>query len=131
MAGAATLGAFVCARNVGGGTLAESRTVATWALLVLGLVVLLMVARPLRPLRLLVVAVMAGGAVVVSGVPWFREVFALALPPPTHLVWSLVAVAVGVPLLLAAVVAGSRLARGEGAPRTTPSPRPPPRPQRP
>ncbi|MDA8358949.1 MAG: HAD-IC family P-type ATPase [Actinomycetota bacterium] len=129
VAGAATLGAFVCARNVGGGTLAESRTVATWSLLVLGLVVLLMVARPLRPLRLLVVAVMAGGAVVVSGIQWFREVFALAVPPPAHMVWSLVVVAVAVPLLLAAVAAGSRLALGEGAARTLPLSRPPPPPR--
>ncbi len=109
VAGAVTLGAFVCARSVAGAPLVEARTVATWSLLVLGLVVLLLVARPLTPLRVLLVAAMAGGAAIVSTVSWSRGFFALALPSPAHFWWALLVVTLGVPVLLAAVAMAPRL----------------------
>lgn len=118
VAGAATLGSFVCARSVGGVPLAEARTVATWSLLMLALVVLVLVARPSSPLRVLLVAAMAGGAALVSAVPWGREFFALAVPPPARVGWSLVVVVAAVPLLLATVVAAQRLAPVEERQRT-------------
>ena len=88
--------------------------VATWSLLALGLVVLVLVARPLRPLRVLLVAAMASGAVLVSAVPWSRQLFALAVPPLAAVAWAALVVAVAVPLLLAAVAAAPRLVPAGG-----------------
>jgi cation-transporting P-type ATPase E len=59
----------------------EARTTATLALAGLGLVVLALAARPLNPLRRLLLAAMAAGFAVVLAVPWLREFFALDLPP--------------------------------------------------
>ena len=103
VAGAATLSTFFVARYLGGATMAQARTVATWALLVLGLVVLALIARPLRPLRLLLVAALAGSGALVSVVPWSRQIFALALPPLAAIEWAALVVAAATPVLLSAV----------------------------
>jgi cation-transporting P-type ATPase E len=60
----------------------QARTTATLALAGLGLVVLALAARPLNPLRRLLLAAMAGGFAVVLAVPFLRAFFALELPPP-------------------------------------------------
>jgi cation-transporting P-type ATPase E len=59
----------------------QARTTATLALAGLGLVVLGLAARPLSPLRRLLLVAMAAGFAVVLAVPWLREFFALDLPP--------------------------------------------------
>jgi cation-transporting P-type ATPase E len=59
----------------------QARTTATLALAGLGLVVLALAARPLNPLRRLLLAVMAGAFAVVLVVPGLRVFFALSLPP--------------------------------------------------
>jgi cation-transporting ATPase E len=59
----------------------QARTTATLALAGLGLVVLALAARPLNPLRRLLLVGMAGAFVVVLVVPWLRAFFALSLPP--------------------------------------------------
>jgi cation-transporting ATPase E len=59
----------------------EARTTATLALAGLGLVVLALAARPLSPLRRLLVVAMAACFAVVLVVPFLRVFFALDLPP--------------------------------------------------
>jgi cation-transporting P-type ATPase E len=59
----------------------QARTTATLALAGLGLVVLALAARPLNPLRRLLLAAMAAAFVVVLLVPFLRVFFALDLPP--------------------------------------------------
>ena len=59
----------------------QARTTATLTLAGLGLVVLALAARPLNPLRRLLVVGMAGAFAVVLVVPWLRAFFALSLPP--------------------------------------------------
>jgi cation-transporting ATPase E len=59
----------------------EARTTATLALAGLGLVVLALAARPLTPLRRLLLAAMAVAFAVVLVVPFLRGFFALDLPP--------------------------------------------------
>jgi cation-transporting ATPase E len=59
----------------------EARTTATLALAGLGLVVLALAARPLNPLRRLLLAAMAAAFAVVLLVPFLRVFFALDLPP--------------------------------------------------
>ena len=125
VAGAATLGAFLIARHPGGATVAQARTVATWCLLAIGMAVLVLVAGPLRPLRRLLVAAMAGGAVLVSSGPWSRQLFALATPPPAAIGWAALVVAVAVPLLLVAVAAAPRLAPAGDPTAPTGPPGPP------
>jgi cation-transporting ATPase E len=59
----------------------EARTTATLALAGLGLVVLALAARPLSPLRRLLLGAMAAAFAVVLAVPFLRAFFALDLPP--------------------------------------------------
>jgi cation-transporting P-type ATPase E len=59
----------------------QARTTATLALAGLGLVVLALAARPLNPLRRLLLAAMAAAFAVVLLVPFLRVFFALDLPP--------------------------------------------------
>ena len=59
----------------------QARTTATLALAGLGLVVLALAARPLNPLRRLLLAAMAAAFAVVLLVPSLRAFFALDLPP--------------------------------------------------
>jgi cation-transporting ATPase E len=59
----------------------QARTTATLTLAGLGLVVLALAARPLNPLRRLLLVGMAGAFAVVLVVPWLRAFFALSLPP--------------------------------------------------
>jgi cation-transporting ATPase E len=59
----------------------QARTTATLALAGLGLVVLALAARPLNPLRRLLLVAMAAGFAVVLLVPFLRVFFALDLPP--------------------------------------------------
>jgi cation-transporting ATPase E len=63
-------------------TLIEAQAVTTLTLVAVGLGVLMMVARPLTPVRKLIVAAMAFGAVLVFTIPGLRDFYALSLPRP-------------------------------------------------
>jgi cation-transporting P-type ATPase E len=61
------------------GSVDEARVSATLTLAIMTLYVLYLVARPMDPLRWLIVAVMAGGFLVVLFVPWLSDFYALDL----------------------------------------------------
>lgn len=86
----------------------QTRTVATFTLLALGLVVLALAARPLRPVRALLVLAMVGGAVLAWVVPLSRRVFTLVAPPQDAVVAAVVVVAIAAPVLVVVVLAAVR-----------------------
>lgn len=77
--GIATLSVYEIAR-LSSATLDQQHTVALLELCVMGFAVLLIVARPLNPVRVALVALMAGALVVALAFAWARRVFALQLP---------------------------------------------------
>ena len=62
-------------------TLPEARTVATFTLLGVGLVILVVISRPLRPWKIGLAAAMAGSYLLVMVWPWARNFFELDIPP--------------------------------------------------
>ncbi len=94
VAGAATLAAYEAALHVSNVDLDEARTLATMTLLAIGLVVLAVASRPMRPWKVGLVAAMGLGYVVVLVVPWLRNYFALVVFWSEAWWYSLVAVAV-------------------------------------
>ena len=88
-------------------TLDEAQAVTTLTLVAVGLGVLMTVARPLTPVRKLIVAAMAFGALLVFTVPGLREFYALGLPRPV-----IVLAAAGVIALTGAVMYGALRASG-------------------
>jgi cation-transporting P-type ATPase E len=78
-AGSATLAAYEAALEITGLELDKARTLATVTLLSIGLVVLAVASRPLRWWKVVLVAGMALGYVVVFAVPWLRNYFELEL----------------------------------------------------
>jgi cation-transporting ATPase E len=78
VASVSTFTAYAIARQYG--DLSESRTAATITLLVVGLWVLNLLARPITPWRFALFGAMAGAFVVILAVPWLRDFFALDLP---------------------------------------------------
>jgi cation-transporting ATPase E len=101
-AAAATLAAYQVA-DLADVTTDQARTTATLALAGFGLVVLALAARPLNPLRRLLLAAMAAGFLLVLAVPWLRAFFALALPPLPVALAAVGLVAVGGAALALAV----------------------------
>ncbi len=81
-------------------SLAEARTVATFTLLGVGLVILVVISRPLRPWKIGLAAAMAGSYMIVMGWPWARSFFELELPPAW--VWT--------PTIAAVAIAGAGVA---------------------
>jgi len=81
-------------------SLAEARTVATFTLLGVGLVILVVISRPLRPWKIGLAAAMAGSYMIVMGWPWARSFFELELPPAW--VW--------IPTIAAVAIAGAGVA---------------------
>jgi cation-transporting ATPase E len=77
VAGTATVTAYEMSRRVTDITLEQSRTLATVTLLAIGLVVLAVASRPLRPWKVGLVAAMAAGYVVAFLVPFLRDYFRL------------------------------------------------------
>lgn len=100
----ATLSVYALARlsNVSGD---QERTAALLELCAMGFVVLLFVARPLNPLRLALVASMAGTLVVALALGWSRRVFALQMPGRTLLVQATMITVVATVLIVASQVA--------------------------
>jgi cation-transporting ATPase E len=99
VAAIATFLAYALARTVGDATLDEARTTATLVLLVVGLTILALLARPITPFRGALVGAMILCFVGVLAIPPVREFYALEYPPATALVWGAV-VAVGAVVLL-------------------------------
>ncbi len=101
--GAATLTAYLLARDTFGATNVEAQTIASFTLLALGIVVLGLVARPLTGPRALLVAAMAVGGVLVWVIPFARHFFDLESPPAKAVLAAVVIVAAAIPILLAVV----------------------------
>jgi cation-transporting P-type ATPase E len=94
VAGTATLAAYESALHVAELDLVEARTLATVTLLAIGLVVLAVASRPMRPWKIGLVAAMAAGYVVVFLVPFLRDYFRLEVFWDAAWIYSAVAVAV-------------------------------------
>jgi cation-transporting P-type ATPase E len=95
VAGTATLLAYEAALHLRDLDLDEARTLATITLLAIGLVVLTVTSRPLRPWKLGLVIAMGLGYVVVLVVPWLRDFFELVLFWDMAWWYSLAAVTAG------------------------------------
>ncbi|WP_420620392.1 HAD-IC family P-type ATPase [Candidatus Poriferisocius sp.] len=78
-------------------TLPEARTVATFTLLGVGLVILVVISRPLRPWKVGLAAAMGGSYLIVMVWPWARNFFELDVPPAW--MW--------IPTIAAVVIAGA------------------------
>jgi cation-transporting ATPase E len=112
--------AYALARDEGAGT-REARTTATIVLMVLGLYVLSMLARPFTRYRAVLVATMVGLFVAALAVPFARDFFVLDLPDADILATSLVIAAVGCGALEFAVRATRRwFARRDDAATASP-----------
>ncbi len=81
LAATATFLAYLAARETGGVTTEQARTAATLTLVLVGLWVLVVLARPLTPWRVALVAAMSAGLLLAVLVPFAKEFFALSLPP--------------------------------------------------
>ena len=95
VAGSSTLVAYEAALDVTDIDLDQARTLATVTLLALGLVVLAVASRPLRWWKVMLVACMGLGYVVVFLVPWLRDFFQLEVFWSSAWWYSVAAVAVG------------------------------------
>ncbi len=95
VAGGATLVAYEAALDIADIDLDQARTLATVTLLALGLVVLAVASRPLRWWKVLLVACMGLGYVVVFLVPWLRNYFQLEVFWSSAWWYSAAAVVVG------------------------------------
>jgi cation-transporting ATPase E len=92
----ATFVAYWIARRRSHVSLNEARTTATIVLLVVGLAVLALLARPLTRAAIALVAAMAAGVGVLFVLPGTRHFYALGLPPAHSLVASAVVATIGV-----------------------------------
>ena len=81
VAGALTWVAYEIVRRMDEVTLDEARTAATIILLAIGLVILLLISRPLRLWKIGLAAAMGASYLVVMYVPFLRDYFELDLPP--------------------------------------------------
>jgi cation-transporting P-type ATPase E len=104
-----TLMTYLVARGPAQATTAQARTAATLVLVAMGLVVLVMVARPLNAARAVLFGCMTCGAALIWAVPLSRRVFALEWPPAPAL-WAAAGIVVlAVPILWELVGVGDRL----------------------
>ncbi len=99
VASVATFGAYATARVGAGVGLDESRTTATLVLLVVGLWILVLLARPITGWRASLVTWMVVAFVVILAVPDLREFYALDLPEWEALVWGILVAAGAIVLL--------------------------------
>jgi cation-transporting P-type ATPase E len=99
VAGIATFASYAYARNVGGVTLVSARTAATLTLLIVGLWVLALLARPITPFRAALVASMVGLIAVVMLVPKLRDFYALELPTTHATIEAFVCAAIAIVVL--------------------------------
>ena len=95
VAGAVTFALYEIVRRLDGVSLDEARTSATMTLLGIGLAILLLISRPLRPWKVGLAAAMAASYGVAMAWPLLREFFQLDIPSLAAWLWVLGAVAVG------------------------------------
>ncbi len=94
-AGAATFVLYEIVRSLDGVSLDEARTSATMTLLGIGLVILLLISRPLRPWKVGLAAAMAASYGAAMAWPLLREFFQLDSPSLAAWLWVVGTVAVG------------------------------------
>ena len=99
IAAAATFGAYWAAREVGGVSLDEARTTATLVLLVVGLWVLNVLARPITPFRAVLFGAMVAAFLTVLAVEFLRDFYALDLPERDAIVAGAIVAGVAVTLI--------------------------------
>ena len=95
VAGAATFSLYEVVRRLDGVSLDEARTSATMTLLGLGLVILVLISRPLRPWKLGLAASMAASYGAAMAWPMPREFFQLAVPSLAAWLWVAGTIVVG------------------------------------
>ncbi len=112
VAAAATFSAYAVTREFADVTLDEARTTATLVLLVVGLWVLNILARPITPFRAMLIGAMVALFLLILAVPALSDFYALELPPTDALIDGLVIAAVACVLLeIAWVVTQARRPR--------------------
>jgi cation-transporting ATPase E len=94
-AAVATYGVYTLARADDAVSLREARTAATMTLLVMGLVILVLVSRPLATWKIVLAAVMGGFYAVVLAVAPLRKYFDLDVPPGEVLAATTIGAALG------------------------------------
>jgi cation-transporting ATPase E len=100
-AAATTLAAYAIASGPLHAPTSMARATAAASLFVIAIVVLALLARPLRTWRLLLLVLMAGGGVLVAAVPLLSQVFALSFPPTRMLIVVLLVVIPAAAILMA------------------------------
>lgn len=100
VAGGVTYGLYEIVRRMDDVDLAEARTAATATLLLLGLVILVMISRPLKPWKIGLAVVMALCYVLVMIWPFARDYFELDLPEGGAMALVAVAGAIGGALIV-------------------------------
>jgi cation-transporting ATPase E len=116
-AGAVTFALYEVVRRLDGVSLDEARTSATMTLLGIGLVILLLISRPLRPWKVGLAATMAASYGAAMAWPFLREFFQLDAPSLAAWLWVLGAVAVGGAGSWLAVEMRERIAESRGVRR--------------
>ncbi|MEM8709254.1 MAG: HAD-IC family P-type ATPase, partial [Actinomycetota bacterium] len=91
VAGAVTYALYEWVRRLDDISLAEARTAATVTLLAIGLTILVLISRPLKPWKIGLALAMAANYALVMAIPFGREYFELDLP--TGQAWAGVAAA--------------------------------------
>ena len=95
VAGVVTFVLYEVVRRFDGVSLDEARTSATMTLLGVGLVILVLISRPLRPWKVGLAAAMAASYGAAMALPFLREFFELDAPTLAGWLWVLGAVVVG------------------------------------
>ncbi len=116
VAGVVTFVLYEVVRRLDGVGLDEARTSATMTLLGIGLVILLLISRPLRPWKVGLAAAMAGSYGAAMALPFLREFFELDAPTLGGWLCVLGAVIVGGAGAWGAVELRERIAAGREAP---------------
>ena len=97
-----TFAAYEVLRRDDGVDLIEARTGAALVLLGIGLVVLTLLARPVTPRDVILVAAMAGSYLLALAIPWLRDYFVLT--PPSASSWVVIGVCLAVSAALIAAM---------------------------
>ena len=116
VAGVVTFVLYEVVRRLDGVSLDEARTSATMTLLAIGLVILLLISRPLRPWKVGLAAAMAAAYGAAMALPFLREFFELDVPSLGGWLCVLGAVVVGGTGAWGAVELRARIDAGREAP---------------
>ena len=117
VAGVVTFVLYEVVRHLDGVSLDEARTSATMTLLGIGLVILVLISRPLRPWKVGLAAAMAASYGAAMALPPLREFFELDVPSLSAWLCVLGAIAVGGTGAWGAVELRERIAAGRRAPQ--------------